>query len=136
MRGRRRIEGFLILAAPFATGVALAHASALVWALLMALAALGAYMLGRLQGQRPARKPQTEFAKRKRAAQRAAGTAAVPRSAQPPASTGLIPLMVSEFCADDGCILCPGNGCECTCGHDRAEIGRRNTEKYDKAKSS
>jgi hypothetical protein len=136
-RRRRRFDvppGFLILGAGLGAGVALAHASAIVWALLMALAASVAYMLGRLHGQKPARKPPTEFAKRKRAAQRAASTPASssPRGGLPPASPDLLPMMISEYCSDGACALCPGNGCEHDCRHDPAEIVARNQREYDR----
>lgn len=137
-RRRRRSNvppGFLILGAGLAAGVALAHASALVWALLMALAATVAYMLGRLHSQKPARKPPTEFAKRKRAAQRQAAAATKARGSLPPGNPDLRPMMISEYCSDGACALCPGDGCEHDCQHDPAIIVARNAAEYDKAKS-
>ena len=123
-------------AASFMAAIALTHASVLVWLLLAALAVTPAYMLGRRNAQeaaqKPARKPPTEFAKRKRAASTAG---ALPRGARPPASPGLIPMMISEYCSDGRCGICPGNGCECTCMHDPAIIVARNAAEYDRAKS-
>ena len=138
-RRRRRISvppSYLVTAAvSFAAAVALAHASGLIWALLAALAATVAYLLGR-QGRKPApaRKPPTEFAKRKRAAERqSVTTGAKGRGWLPPASPDLLPMMISEYCSDGKCALCPGNGCEHDCRHDPAIIVARNAAEYDEA---
>ncbi len=119
--------GYLITAAAgFLTAVALTHASVLAWALLAALAATVAYMLGRL--------PPTEFAKRKRAAQRAASTGTQARGWLPPANPDLLPMMVSKACSEGDCVGCPRNGCEHDCRHNSWLIEARNKAEYDEAK--
>jgi hypothetical protein len=45
----------------------------------------------------------------------------------PPAAASMRALEVSEECADGACVLCPGAGCACICGHDPKVIGAMNT---------
>ena len=136
-RRRRRSSvkpSHLITAAASLVAVAsLTHAHLLVWVLLTALAATVAYTLGRLHGQKPARKQPTEFAKRKRAVQRAARvTSTNARGCLPPDNPDLRPMMISAECSDGTCGLCPRNGCEHDCMHDPAIIVARNAAEYDR----
>ena len=58
--------------------------------------------------------------------------ASTPRGFRPPAHSDLRPMYVSEFCSGGACVLCPGNGCECTCMHNGGVIVDRCNKEYDR----
>jgi hypothetical protein len=45
----------------------------------------------------------------------------------PPARPVLVTVAVSAECAGGECVLCPGGGCACVCGHDSRVIVAMNT---------
>ena len=138
----------MVAGVAFTVGIALGHASALIWVLITAVLVVVAYGLGclreRPQARKPApRKPVSGFRQAKRAAAQAARndkpiTAKADSQGRrngwlPPANTQLTTLAVSPQCAAADCVACPGGGCQCTCEHDPAVIVARNQRAYDAA---
>jgi hypothetical protein len=120
--------------------IALTDAPILIWVVIILSVAAVAYLLGRLHGRPPARKPVSEFKRRQRAAagqpprkpaQAKADSAARRNGWLPPANPAAVTLALSDACAEGECHLC--DGCEHKCGHDPAVIVARNTAAYDAA---